>query len=81
MQRVYRKVAHFCFGTTPQSEQEVYQLTGADILDTSSSTGSRKRKPLLLELSILKTVQTTVQRDKDMETGTEELVVRGRQQR
>ncbi|KAL2827879.1 hypothetical protein BJY01DRAFT_255555 [Aspergillus pseudoustus] len=81
VRRVYRKIAHFCFGT-PQSEQEAYQQpTSGDALGPGPSAGSRKKRKPPLELSILKTVETTVRRDEDMETDTEELVVRGRQQR
>jgi hypothetical protein len=75
VRRVYRKVAHLCFGTL-QSAKEEYQPTG----DTPGpSAGSKKGKPLL-DLSILKTVETTVRRDEHTETDTEELV-RKRQQR
>ncbi|KAL4864059.1 hypothetical protein BDV12DRAFT_189228 [Aspergillus spectabilis] len=69
IRRLYRKLAHFCFGT-PHTEEEHYR--GATP-GTGPSAGSKKRKPRM-ELSILKTVDTTVQHeevDKGMDTDTE----------
>lgn len=69
VRRVYRKVAHLCFGT-PQSDKEEYQPAG----DTPSLSAGSKMRKRPFELSILKTVETTVRRDEDAGTDTEELV-------
>ncbi|KAL2822666.1 hypothetical protein BJX63DRAFT_427222 [Aspergillus granulosus] len=72
IRRLYRKIAHFLFGTA-HTEEELYQDATPG---TGPSAESKKRKPRM-ELSILKTVDTTVRHeevDKGMETDTEYLV-------
>ncbi|KAI9370284.1 hypothetical protein BJX61DRAFT_544765 [Aspergillus egyptiacus] len=76
IRRLCRKTAHYFFNT-PRTEEEVYQDATPG---TGPSSGPRKRTPRM-ELSILKTVDTTVRHeevdvdsDKGMETDTEYLV-------
>ncbi|KAL3478464.1 hypothetical protein BJX99DRAFT_256361 [Aspergillus californicus] len=71
IRRLYRKLAHFCFGT-PHTEEEIYRDATPG---TGPSARSKKRKPRM-ELSVLKTVDTTIQHEvnKGMDTDTESLV-------
>ncbi|KAE8308216.1 hypothetical protein BDV41DRAFT_581607 [Aspergillus transmontanensis] len=66
--RFYRKVTHFCFGTPQTGQEEGYQN-----VTLGSSSASKKRK-LPIELSILKTIETTARRD-ETDVEIESLVV------
>ncbi|BAE55128.1 hypothetical protein BDV35DRAFT_378890 [Aspergillus flavus] len=66
--RFYRKVTHFCFGTSQTGQEEGYQN-----VTLGCSSASKKRK-LPIELSILKTTETTVRHDQ-MDVEMESLVV------
>ncbi|KAL2865775.1 uncharacterized protein BJX67DRAFT_357307 [Aspergillus lucknowensis] len=74
IRRLYRKISHFLFGTA-QTEEQVYHDATRE--PSGPSDGSRGRRMPRMELSILKTVDTTVRHeevDKGMETDMECLV-------